>query len=91
MPAFPRAYSEVITHEQIMSQDQNSGECFKVADLSPRHFRKQSATKLDLNIGDSPGFGGLIEGQIYNLVFGGPTLFYTGITTPQSLTYTPVN
>ena len=35
-------------------------------------FRKQAATdgtKLDLNIGDSgPGFGGLIQGQIYNPV-----------------------
>ena len=44
---------------------------FKVANLSPIHFRKLSATdgtKLDLNIGDSPGFGGLIQGQIYNPV-----------------------
>ena len=37
--------------------------------LSPIHFRKQVATdgtKKDLDIGDSPGFGGLIQGQIYN-------------------------
>ena len=37
--------------------------------LSPIHFRKQSATdgtKKNLNIGVSPGFGGLIQGQIYN-------------------------
>jgi len=43
----------------------------KVADLSPIHFRKQAATdstKPDLNIGVSPGFGGLIQGQIYNPV-----------------------
>ena len=31
------------------------------------HVRKQSATDgRDLNIGVSPGFGGLIQGQIYN-------------------------
>ena len=37
---------------------------FKVADLSPIHFRKLSATdgvSTDLNIGDSPGFGGLMK------------------------------
>ena len=39
--------------------------------MSPIHFRKQAATdstKPDLNIGVSPGFGGLIQGQIYNPV-----------------------
>ena len=44
---------------------------FKVADLSPIHFRKQSATdgtKLDSKKSVfPPGFGGLIfRGQIYN-------------------------
>ena len=42
---------------------------YKVADLSPKHLRKRSATdgtELDLNIGVSPGFGGLIQGQIHN-------------------------
>ena len=40
-----------------------------VADLSPIYFRKQSATDgttKDLNIGGFQGFGGLIQGQIYN-------------------------
>ena len=46
-----------------------SPELLKVADLSPKHLRKLSATdtKLDLNIGETPGFGGLdFLGQIYN-------------------------
>ena len=56
----------------------------KVADLSPNNIlRKQSATdgtKLDLNIGGSPGFGGLIQGeQIYNPV-GSTPLFLGGLT-----------
>ena len=43
----------------------------KVADLSPRHLRKQShrwyLVPMDLNIKYwFPGFGGLIQGQIYN-------------------------
>ena len=38
-----------------------------VADLSPVHFRKQAATDgtYGSNIGEFPGFGGLIQGQIY--------------------------
>ena len=47
---------------------------FEVVDLSPLHFRKQAATDgtvWDLNIGVSPGFGGLIQGQIYNPAFVG--------------------
>ena len=38
---------------------------FKVADLSPVHFRKQTATdgtKLDLNIGFHQGLAALIQG-----------------------------
>ena len=46
---------------------------FKVADLSPKNmfgnYPPQMVTKPDLNIGVLPGFGGLIQGQIYNPVF----------------------
>ena len=39
----------------------------KVADLSPTHFRKQSHRwYLWIYILVKPGFGGLIQGQIYN-------------------------
>ena len=42
---------------------------FKVADLSPKSiFGNKSATdgtKRDLNIGETPGFCGLIQGQIF--------------------------
>ncbi len=50
---------------------------FKVADLSPIHFRKQAAT--DGTYGSKywfPGFGGLIQGQIYNSVFGSFTCIF---------------
>ena len=46
------------------------GLLYKVADLSPRHFRKQAArddaTRRMEKILVKPGFGGLIQCQIYN-------------------------
>ena len=50
---------------------------FKASDLSPIHFRKQAAT--DGTYGSKywfPGFGGLIQGQIYNSVFGSFTCIF---------------
>ncbi len=42
----------------------------KVTDLSPTHFRKQSATDGTYRSKYwFPGFGGLIQGQIYNPVY----------------------
>ena len=50
-------------------QNHGSQIFFKVADLSPIHFPKQSYRwhkTPDLNIGElKPGFGGLIQGQVF--------------------------
>ena len=49
---------------------------YKVADLSPKNIcsetiRHRWYLSLDLNIGEFPGFGGLLQGQIDN-----PELLY---------------
>ena len=47
------------------------GYCTKVADLSPKNIFANYPPQMvprDLNIGVSPGFGGLIQGQLYNPV-----------------------